>query len=74
MLTQYEVPLVLNELQIRGSVVAARQIHKMMLDFSALHNIAPIIQKFPMTKDGIEKAIATLENGEMRYRGVLVRQ
>ena len=68
------MPFILNELSISGSVVAARVFHKQMLDFSAQHKIAPILQKFPMTKEGITKAMDTLNNGEMRYRGVLIPQ
>ena len=68
------VPLILQGLTVQGSVVAARAIHKQMIDFSALHGIAPIIQKFPMTKEGITEAMDQLNNGNMRYRGVLIPQ
>lgn len=66
------MPLILNELQIIGSVVAARQFHKQMIEFSALHQIVPTIEKFPMTKEGITEAMEKLQNGNMRYRGVLI--
>lgn len=68
------MPLLLNGLTIQGSVVAARNIHKQMIDFSSLHGIHPIVQKFPMTKEGITEAMDTLNNGNMRYRGVLIPQ
>ena len=68
------MPLVLNELQIAGSVVAPRFFHNQMLDFSALHGIAPILEKFPMTKEGITEAMDKLNSGGMRYRGVLIPQ
>ena len=66
--------MVVSELQIVCSLVAARYYHKQMLDFSALHQIVPTIEKFPMTKEGITQAIQKLESGNMRYRGVLIRE
>ena len=66
------MPIMLKGLRIQGSVVAARSIHRKMLDFAALHNIKPIINTFPMTQAGIEQAFERLSRGEMRYRGVLV--
>ena len=66
------MPIILAGLKIQGSLVAARQIHREMLEFAAVHGIKPIIQKFPLNVDGVEKAFKTLEDGNMRYRGVLV--
>lgn len=43
-----------------------------MLEFSALHGVKPIIEKFPMTEKGIQEALDKLNDGSMRYRGVLV--
>jgi D-arabinose 1-dehydrogenase-like Zn-dependent alcohol dehydrogenase len=43
-----------------------------MLDFAARHQVKPIIERFPMTKDGVEVGVAKLREGKMRYRGVLV--
>lgn len=68
------MPILVNELNVSGSLVAARHIHNQMLAFSALHNIAPILEKFPMTKEGITEAMDKLNNGGMRYRGVLIPQ
>lgn len=68
------MPLILSELNIQGSVVAARHIHKQMLEFSAQHKIEPIMEKFPMTVEGITQAMAKLNDGGMRYRGVLIPQ
>lgn len=68
------MPLLLNGLKVQGSLVAAREIHREMLEFAAFHNIKPITQKFPMTVEGIEEAFETLDSGKMRYRGVLVAQ
>lgn len=66
------MPIISQGLNVQGSLVAARQIHREMLEFAAKHAIRPIIQTFPMTLDGVNKAFETLENGQMRYRGVLV--
>lgn len=62
------------ELRIQGSVVAARQVHREMLEFAAHHQIRPIIETFPMTIEGIEECFKKLEDGKMRYRGVVVAQ
>jgi D-arabinose 1-dehydrogenase-like Zn-dependent alcohol dehydrogenase len=43
-----------------------------MLDFVVLHGLHPITMTFPLNKDGIKRAFHTLEEGKMRYRGVLV--
>ncbi|PYI00458.1 NADP-dependent alcohol dehydrogenase [Aspergillus sclerotiicarbonarius CBS 121057] len=67
-------PLVVNGLRVQGSVVAARQVHRDMLDFAALHGVKPVTMKYPMSVDGVKDAIKTLEAGKMRYRGVLVAQ
>ncbi|RMZ91151.1 hypothetical protein DV736_g1616, partial [Chaetothyriales sp. CBS 134916] len=64
--------IILNGLKIQGSLVAARGIHQEMLDFAAVHKIKPIIQKFALNEDGINDAFQTLEDGKMRYRGILV--
>lgn len=64
--------VLMNGLKIQGSLVAAREIHREMLDFAAVHKIKPIVQTFPLSQEGINDAFETLENGNMRYRGVLV--
>lgn len=66
------MPIIAGELRIQGSLVAARQVHRDMLDFAAHHQIRPIIQTFPMTVEGITESMKILEDGKMRYRGVLV--
>ena len=71
-LTNSAVPLILNGLRVQGSVVASRYIQNRMLAFAALHNIKPIIEKFPMTEKGIEEGMDKLDQGEMRYRGVMI--
>ncbi|KAJ7079501.1 NADP-dependent alcohol dehydrogenase [Mycena crocata] len=57
---------------IQGSALARRRAITKMLDFAALHNIKPIIERFPVTKNGVEEGMAKLREGRMRYRGVLL--
>ncbi|KAH0833678.1 putative formaldehyde dehydrogenase AdhA [Fonsecaea pedrosoi] len=64
--------IVMNGLKVQGSLVAARQVHREMLEFAAVHDLKPIIQTFPLTEDGVDEAFQILESGQMRYRGVLV--
>ena len=59
-----------NKLEIETRVV--KKMKCMHLAFAAHHSIAPVTQTFPMSKEGVEKAFETLEDGKMRYRGVLV--
>ena len=66
------MPLILNGLTIQGSVVASRYIHQRMLDFAALHKIAPVTQTWPMTEQGITEAMEALEKGNVHFRGVLI--
>jgi D-arabinose 1-dehydrogenase-like Zn-dependent alcohol dehydrogenase len=64
--------IVLVGITIQGTAVAARSVHKRMLDFAARNHIRPVIEKFPLTKSGVEEGMARLREGKMRYRGVLV--
>ena len=66
------MPIIAGQLRIQGSLVAARQVHREMLAFAAQHGIRPIIEEFPMTVEGIEESMKKLEEGKMRYRGVVV--
>jgi D-arabinose 1-dehydrogenase-like Zn-dependent alcohol dehydrogenase len=65
-------PIFTQGLTIQASMIAARSVHRRMLDFAARHQVKPIIERFPMTKDGVEVGVAKLREGKMRYRGVLV--
>ncbi|KAJ7282877.1 chaperonin 10-like protein [Mycena rebaudengoi] len=67
-------PIVASGLSIQGSSVASRSVHKKMLQFAARHKIRPIIERFPLTKSGVEQGMAKLRDGKMRYRGVLVAE
>ena len=66
------MPIIMSGLKIQGSLVAAREIHREMLEFAAVHDIRPIIETFAMNLEGLEEAFRKLEEGSMRYRGVLV--
>ncbi|RHZ56580.1 NAD(P)-dependent alcohol dehydrogenase [Aspergillus thermomutatus] len=66
------MPLLVNGIRIQGSVVAPRQSHREMLEFAAQHGIKPIIMTYPMSVEGIQDCLKTLEDGKMRYRGVLI--
>lgn len=70
-----EIPymgLILQGISVQGSLVAPRILHRQMLEFAALHGIKPIVEKFPMTEEGIKDAIDKLEKGQVTYRAVLV--
>jgi D-arabinose 1-dehydrogenase-like Zn-dependent alcohol dehydrogenase len=73
----FEIPYMgmpLAGIRIQGSVVAPRNIHRQMIDFAARNNVKPMINKYPMTVDGITEAMQILNDGKMRYRGVLIPQ
>jgi hypothetical protein len=42
-----------------------------MLEIAALHSIKSIIEKFPMTREGVVEGLVRLDEDKMRYRGVL---
>lgn len=66
------MPIMLAGIRVQGSMPCSRGLHVKMLRFAALHDIRPIVEEFPMSVDGIEDAMARLEEGRMRYRAVLV--
>ncbi|KAG2138113.1 chaperonin 10-like protein [Suillus cothurnatus] len=68
------MPFVVNGTTLQGSICPSRGMHVKMMRFAALHDINPIVEEFPLTKAGIEKAIEKLENGNLRYRAVLVAE
>jgi D-arabinose 1-dehydrogenase-like Zn-dependent alcohol dehydrogenase len=68
------LPMLQTGITVQGSIVAARAVHRRMLEFAAQHEIKPIMMEFPMTEEGITKAMDTLRDGKMRYRGVLIPQ
>jgi len=68
------LPLLQWGFRVQGGIVSARQVHIDMLKFAALHGIKPIKMLFPMTLDGVTECMKVLEEGKMRYRGVLVAE
>ncbi|KAJ7768584.1 chaperonin 10-like protein [Mycena maculata] len=66
------MPLVTRGIRVQGSAVSSRSSQIKMLDFAAAHKIRPIIERFPMTKKGVEEGMAKLREGRVRYRAVLV--
>lgn len=65
------LPLVVKELSIHGSCSSSLEEVDKMLKFIVKHGIKPTVETFPMSVDGITKAIEKLESGRIRYRGVL---
>lgn len=66
------MPLLVNGLRIQGGITSSRQVHRDMLAFAAFHNIKPVKMTFPLTLEGVKRSLQTLEEGKMRYRGILV--
>ncbi|KAF2211088.1 hypothetical protein CERZMDRAFT_98819 [Cercospora zeae-maydis SCOH1-5] len=56
-----------------ASTEASRENHIKMLEFADRVHVKPWTEVFDMTSDGVSRAFAKLEKGEMRYRGVLAR-
>ncbi|KAI1780556.1 GroES-like protein [Hypoxylon cercidicola] len=66
------LPLIFQGIGVQGSLVASRIQHRRMLEFAALHGVKPIVERFPMTEEGIGQAMQKLEEGKMYYRAVLI--
>lgn len=67
-----EVPafgLIMRQKSIAGSPTGSLTAIDHMLDFSARHSIAPVIETFPMSK--VNEALEHLRSGKARYRIVL---
>lgn len=70
-----EIPalsLVTRGLQIQGSVIAPRHCSVEMLRFAAHNAVRPIVQTFPLSEKGIDKAMSELQHGKVKYRAVLI--
>ncbi|UNI24722.1 Alcohol dehydrogenase (NADP(+)) [Purpureocillium takamizusanense] len=68
------MPILAKGIRIQGVIVATRAVHREMLDFAAFHDVRPIVEKFPMTEEGIAAALDRLEKGQVTYRAVLMAQ
>ncbi|KAF2813293.1 GroES-like protein [Mytilinidion resinicola] len=65
------IPFVVKSLNFVGSTVGSRVEFRQMLDFAVLHGIRPVIEKFPLTLEGLAEAKAKMEKGELRYKAVM---
>jgi len=57
--------------KVVGSTVPPKIVYMQMLEFAALHGVKPMIDPFPLTKQGVTDSLKKLDEGKMRYRGVL---
>ncbi|KAE9394928.1 NADP-dependent alcohol dehydrogenase [Gymnopus androsaceus JB14] len=62
---------IIRGIKIVGTILATRYIQNKMLEFADRNNVRPMIEKFPMSEEGINEAIQKLKDGKIRYRGVL---
>jgi alcohol/geraniol dehydrogenase (NADP+) len=65
--------LVTGERSITGSDIGNRATIREMLRFCARQGIAPRVETFPMTEEGVNTAVDRLRANQVRYRAVLVR-
>ena len=68
-----EVPafsLILGQKSVAGSPTGSPTAIDHMLEFSARHSVAPIVESFPLSK--VNDALERLRSGKARYRVVLV--
>ncbi|KAL4966541.1 NAD(P)-dependent alcohol dehydrogenase [Aspergillus stella-maris] len=73
----FEIPymtLISAGIQVIGSLVPPRAIHRKMLEFAAMHKIEPMLETFPMTEEGIAEAMDKLDKGQVNYRAVLITE
>jgi len=63
--------LIMGQWSVSGSPVGSPSTIARMLEFSSLHNIKPVIEKFSF--DDINEAITRLRSGQTHYRIVLHR-
>jgi alcohol/geraniol dehydrogenase (NADP+) len=62
--------LIVGQKSVSGSPVGSPTAIDQMLEFSARHSVAPVVEMFPMAK--INDALERLRSGQARYRIVLV--
>jgi len=66
------MPFLLPGHRIISSTEASTRNHADMIEFAARHGIKPWVHSFEMTEEGLSEAFSLLENGRMRFRGVVV--
>lgn len=62
-------PLILGQKSLSGSPLGSPSTSKTLIDFSARHNITPLVESFPMSK--VNDAMERLRSGKARYRIML---
>ena len=62
-------PLIMGQRSVSGSPLGSPATVDTMLDFTARHGIAPVVEEFPMSR--VNDAIEHLRSGKARYRVVL---
>ncbi|KXG51323.1 uncharacterized protein PGRI_093350 [Penicillium griseofulvum] len=73
-LTPVSIPMTLmidNGLRIQGSLVASSHDIREMLHFCAENDLAPVIERFPLSNEGVQEAIEALNTQSIRYKAVL---
>ncbi|KAH8805300.1 NADP-dependent alcohol dehydrogenase [Xylogone sp. PMI_703] len=71
---QFTIPYLkwnLKNIAFQPSTVHSPLGYRRMFEFVARHNIKPLIQIYPMTEEGIMKAVKDLQDGKVRYRAIL---
>ena len=66
------MPFLFKSINVIYSTNGRNDQYDKLLAFAALHDIRPISEKFPLSTEGIEQSLKKLEQGTIRYRGVLV--
>jgi len=61
--------LIMGHKSVSGSPVGSPTAIDRMLEFSARHSVAPVVESFPMAK--VNDALEHLRSGKARYRIVL---
>lgn len=61
--------LIMGQKSISGSPLGSPEVTARMLDFCARHNIAPVVEEFPLSR--VNDALEHLRAGKARYRLVL---
>ncbi len=61
--------LIGGEKSLSGSPLGSPALNRIMMEFCRRHNIAPVVEEFPLEK--VNEAVKHLEDGKARYRIVL---
>jgi D-arabinose 1-dehydrogenase-like Zn-dependent alcohol dehydrogenase len=73
-LSVLHMPFLMKSINVVYSTNGRYDAYDKLLAFAALHGVKPISEKFPLNGEGIEEALKKLEEGTVRYRGVLVAE